>query len=121
MDCINIRKAAVVGCGFVGAATAFALMQSGLFSELVLIDSDKEKAEGEALDISHGMPFAKPMDIYAGDYDDITDANLVIVMTSHFTKIVKRHTRYINTAPRGYLTVPVFTEYKSMNAPAVHT
>ena len=54
-------------------------MQSGLFSELVLIDSDKEKAEGEALDISHGMPFAKPMDIYAGDYDDITDANLVIV------------------------------------------
>ena len=79
MDCINIRKAAVVGCGFVGAATAFALMQSGLFSELVLIDSDKEKAEGEALDISHGMPFAKPMDIYAGDYDDITDANLVIV------------------------------------------
>lgn len=79
MDCINIRKVAVVGCGFVGAATAFALMQSGLFSELVLIDSDKEKAEGEALDISHGMPFAKPMDIYAGDYDDITDANLVIV------------------------------------------
>jgi L-lactate dehydrogenase len=79
MDCINIRKAAVVGCGFVGAATAFALMQSGLFSELVLIDSEKEKAEGEALDISHGMPFAKPMDIYAGDYDDITDANLVIV------------------------------------------
>ena len=89
MDCINIRKAAVVGCGFVGAATAFALMQSGLFSELVLIDSDKEKAEGEALDISHGMPFAKPMDIYAGDYDDITDANLVIVTAGAGQKPVK--------------------------------
>ena len=76
---VNIRKAAVIGCGFVGAASAFALMQSGLFSEIVLLDSDRQKAEGEALDISHGLPFAKPMQIYAGDYKDIADANIVIV------------------------------------------
>ncbi len=76
---INSRKAAIVGCGFVGSASAFALMQSGLFSELVLIDYDKEKAEGEALDISHGLPFAKQMNIYAGTYDDISDASIVIV------------------------------------------
>jgi len=75
----NPRKVAVVGCGFVGAASAFALMQSGLFSEMVLIDADRAKAEGEALDISHGMPFAKPMRIYAGDYDDLADAFLVVV------------------------------------------
>ena len=61
MSSINNRKAAIVGCGFVGAASAFALMQSGLFSEMVLIDADHLKAEGEALDISHGLPFAKPM------------------------------------------------------------
>ena len=61
MEKINVRKAAIIGCGFVGSASAFALMQSGLFSELVLIDADREKAEGEALDISHGLPFAKPM------------------------------------------------------------
>lgn len=79
MDCVNVRKAAVIGCGFVGAASAFALMQSGLFSEMVLIDSDRNKAEGEALDISHGLPFAKPMNIYAGDYSDICDAAIVIV------------------------------------------
>lgn len=62
---IDLRKAAIIGCGFVGSATAFTLMQSKLFSELVLIDVDKARAEGEAMDISHGMPFAAPMKIYA--------------------------------------------------------
>ncbi len=76
---INSRKAAIVGCGFVGSASAFALMQSGLFSELVLIDVDKSRSEGEALDISHGLPFSKPMQIYAGTYEDIIDAVVIIV------------------------------------------
>ena len=76
---INDRKAAVVGCGFVGAASAFSLMQSGLFSELVLIDADQDKAEGEAMDIAHGIPFATPMKIYAGSYDDAADAAVIIV------------------------------------------
>ncbi len=60
---INNRKAAIIGCGFVGSASAFSLMQSGLFSELVLIDANREKAEGEALDIAHGIPFARQMKI----------------------------------------------------------
>ena len=55
---VNQRKVAMIGCGFVGSATAFALMESGLFSEMVLIDADKNRAEGEALDISHGLLFA---------------------------------------------------------------
>ncbi|MBR0412549.1 MAG: L-lactate dehydrogenase [Eubacterium sp.] len=76
---INSRKAAIVGCGFVGSASAFALMESGLFSEIVLIDANKDKAEGEALDISHGLPFAKPIQIYAGDYADISDASIIVV------------------------------------------
>lgn len=76
---INSRKAAIVGCGFVGSASAFALMQSGLFSEIVLIDADPDKAYGEALDISHGLPFSKPMQIYSGTYQDISDASIVIV------------------------------------------
>ena len=79
LNCTYIRKIAVVGCGFVGAACAFSLMQSGLFSEMVLIDSDKDKAEGEAMDISHGVPFAKPIKIYAGDYDAIKDASLIVI------------------------------------------
>ena len=79
MSEINNRKVAVIGCGYVGASSAFAIMQSGLFSEMVLIDSNEDKAEGEALDISHGLPFAKPMQIYAGTYDDISDASLIIL------------------------------------------
>ena len=73
---MNLRKVAMIGCGFVGSATCFALMQSGRFSEMVLIDANQAKAEGEALDISHGLPFAKPMKIYAGTYDDIADGTL---------------------------------------------
>lgn len=76
---INNRKVAIVGCGFVGSATAFCLMQSGLFSEMVLIDADHDKAEGEALDIAHGIPFIGHVDIYAGGYDDIVDAAIVII------------------------------------------
>ena len=77
--CTNSRKVVIIGCGFVGSATAFCLMESGLFSEMVLIDSDREKAEGEALDISHGISFAKPIKIYAGSYDDIKNASLIII------------------------------------------
>ena len=76
---MNNRKAAVIGCGFVGSSIAFTLMQRSVFSELVLIDIDRKKAEGEALDISHGLPYSAPMEIYAGDYDDISDAGLIII------------------------------------------
>lgn len=76
---VNIQKAAIVGCGFVGSATAFRLMQTGLFSELVLIDLNREKAEGEAMDLSHGRPFAHTMKIYAGSYEDVSDCAVIII------------------------------------------
>ena len=76
---VDSRKVAVIGCGFVGSATAFALMQSGLFSEMVLLDADFKKAEGEALDIGHGISFARPMKIWAGTYEDIADAAIVVI------------------------------------------
>ena len=53
MSKVNQGKVAIVGCGFVGSASAFALMQSGLFTEMVLIDANHDKAEGEADDIAH--------------------------------------------------------------------
>lgn len=79
MEQTNIRKVAMIGCGLVGSSSAFALMQSGLFSEMVLIDADKDRAQGEALDIGHGAVFARQMKIYAGDYDDIVDAAIIII------------------------------------------
>ena len=76
---VNIQKAAVIGCGFVGSTIAYTLMQKGIFSEMVLLDANQAKAEGEAMDISHGLPFAHAMDISAGTYDDIADASVVII------------------------------------------
>lgn len=76
---INFQKAAMIGTGFVGSSSAFTLMQSGLFSEMILIDANGQRAEGEAMDIAHGLPFAHPMTIRAGTYDDITDAALIII------------------------------------------
>lgn len=76
---LNPRKVAVVGCGFVGSSIAFSLMQKGIYSELVLIDANHAKAEGEALDLSHGLPYTAAMDIYAGDYNDAADCSLIII------------------------------------------
>ncbi|MCC8168740.1 MAG: L-lactate dehydrogenase [Clostridiales bacterium] len=73
------RKAVMIGCGFVGSASVFALMQSGLFTEIAMIDADQAKAEGEAMDISHGIPFVSNMKIYAGTYEDVRDAAIVII------------------------------------------
>ncbi|MBQ3063914.1 MAG: L-lactate dehydrogenase [Clostridia bacterium] len=75
----DIRKCAIVGCGNVGATTAFSLMKSGLFSEMVLIDIDKRRAHGEAADLSHGLPFLAPMDIYAGEWRDVAGAGIIII------------------------------------------
>lgn len=76
---INPRKAAIVGCGFVGASIAFSLMQKSIFSEMVLIDANHAKAEGEAMDLGHGLPYTAAMDIYAGDYADAGDCALIII------------------------------------------
>ena len=76
---LNPRKAAVIGCGNVGASIAFSLMQRAIYSEMVLIDASAAKAEGEAMDLSHGLPYTAAMDIYAGDYRDVCDCALIII------------------------------------------
>ena len=72
------RKIAVVGVGAVGASTAFALAVSGLPTELVLVDVNKSKAEGEAMDLAHAAAFIKPIQIYAGTFEDCRDAGIII-------------------------------------------
>ena len=76
---MNIQKCAIIGAGGVGSTTAFTLVQSGLFNEIVIIDVNKNKSEGEALDIAHGIQFTNPVNIYSGDYKDLADAYLIIV------------------------------------------
>ncbi|MCY6369136.1 L-lactate dehydrogenase [Clostridium ganghwense] len=72
-------KISIIGAGFVGATTTYALMISGLTSELVIVDIDKDKALGEAMDLSHGVSFVNPVDIYSGDYKDTKDSDIVII------------------------------------------
>lgn len=77
---VERRKIVLVGTGFVGMSMAYSLLNQGGINELVLIDVVKEKAEGEAMDLSHGMPFApSKMDIKAGDYSECKDANIVVI------------------------------------------
>lgn len=75
-----IKKVALVGTGFVGMSFAYALLNSGECDRLVLIDVNKEKAKGEAMDLNHGLPFAKRnMLIYSGEYSDCSDADIVVI------------------------------------------
>jgi len=75
-----MSKIAIVGTGFVGATTAYTIMQEGLASSIALIDVKKEKAEGEALDLIHGMQFVNSMYISAGDsYELVKDAKVIII------------------------------------------
>ncbi len=72
-------KVGLVGTGMVGASFAYALMQRGLANELVLVDLDTARAEGEAMDLNHGMPFVRPMRMYAGSYEELAGAEVVVI------------------------------------------
>ncbi len=74
-----MSKIVIVGAGFVGATTAYALMIAGAAREVVLIDKIQEKAHGEAMDLKHCASFVKPVNIYAGNYEDCREADIVII------------------------------------------
>ncbi len=72
-------RIAVVGTGNVGSTFAYALLLSGLAAEIVLIDANRSKAEGEAMDLNHAVPFAHPTRIWAGDYEDCAGAVITVI------------------------------------------
>jgi len=73
------RKGGVRGAGFVGTTYVYALMHTGLASEIVLIDLDQKRVKGEVMDLEHGLAFVQPVEIRAGDYSDCADASLIVV------------------------------------------
>jgi L-lactate dehydrogenase len=73
------RKVVVVGAGKVGSTFAYVLLLSGLVGEIVLIDIDRKRAEGEAMDLNHAMPLSHPTRIWAGDYPDCAGADVVVI------------------------------------------
>lgn len=77
---VDKRKVALVGCGMVGMSYAYCLLNQTVCDELVLIDVNKQRAMGEAMDLNHGLAFAASnMEIYSGDYEDCRDADLVVI------------------------------------------
>lgn len=75
----KVSRVALIGTGFVGSSYAFSLLNQTVASELVLIDANQQKAAGDAMDLNHGLAFASPLRIWAGDYSDCKDADLVVI------------------------------------------
>lgn len=74
------RKVVLVGCGMVGMSYAYAMLNQNTCDELVLIDVNRERAIGEAMDLNHGLAFSSShMRIWAGDYHDCKDADIVVI------------------------------------------
>ncbi len=76
---MQASRVAIVGVGNVGATFAYTLLLSGLATEIVLIDVNRERAEGEAMDLVHGVPFAPPARVWAGTYDDCAGAAVTVI------------------------------------------
>jgi len=76
---IGNRKVAIIGAGYVGSSIAYALALRDVAREIVMIDINQEKTDGEAKDIRHGLPSIGTADLYAGDYNDCADCDLIII------------------------------------------
>jgi len=84
---VSKPKVAIVGAGFVGSTFAYSLLIHGLVSQIVVIDVNKERAEGEVMDLNHGLPFAYPVKIGIGDYSDCQNADIVAIAVDRGQKI----------------------------------
>lgn len=79
MEGIRPARVAIVGVGNVGASFAYALLLSGLAAEIVLIDANERRAEGEAMDLHHAVPFTRPVRVWAGSYADCAGAAVTVI------------------------------------------
>ena len=76
---IQKRSIGIVGTGHVGVAAAYAVFLRGLCSDIILIDKNSERAEGEAMDLMHGQAFGAPVRVRSGTYEDLDRAQLVVI------------------------------------------
>ena len=72
-------KIVIVGAGLVGSTTAYTIMLGGLFNEIAIIDINKDKAEGDAMDMNHGVSFVKPVTVYSASYETCMDEDIVVI------------------------------------------
>ncbi len=75
----HLNRIAIIGCGHVGATSAYSLLISGTVEESVIVEEDGEKLQGEVMDFQHAVSLASPARIWAGDYKDAASADIVII------------------------------------------
>ena len=105
-------KVVVIGCGSVGSTYVYAIMQTGLAREIVIIDVDKKRLEGEVLDLSHGLFFVPPVIIRPGDYSDCAGADLIVITAGakqapgqSRIELVRRNAEIVGSICRNIKTV----------------
>ena len=133
-------KVSIIGCGNVGMRYAYALLLKGFARQMVLVDIDKNRLEGEVMDLSHGAPYISPVEIIAGDYSDIKDSDLVVITAGKkqrpgqsrielaqdnveiFRQIIPKITKYAKSAIFLIVTNPVdilsYATYKFSHKPS---
>jgi len=134
------RKVSIIGCGNVGMRYAYALMLEGVVRQIVLVDVDRKRLEGEVMDLSHCAPYVSPVEIIAGDYADIRNSGLVVITAGKksrpgqtrlamagdnveiYRKIVPEIVKYASSAIFLIVTNPVdvlsYAAYKLSGKPA---
>ncbi len=111
------QKIAVIGAGAVGATTAYSLMIKNLTAEIVLVDVNKEKEEGESLDMSDAMSFSETGGVKAGDYKDVKDADIIILTAGVAQK--PGETRLDLVAKNKAITISIFKEVGEIKSSAI--
>ena len=99
-------KTGIVGSGFVGATAAYALVMRGVGRRLVLVDQNRARAESEAADILHAVPFAHPLEVAAGAYTDLAGCRVVIVSAGVGQKPGETRLTVVDRAPEMNCEVP---------------
>src|ERR1700751_6149514 len=80
-------KVGIVGSGLIGATAAYSLVMRGIGREIVLVDQDNPRAEAEAADIRHAVPFSHPLEVRAGGYEDLRECRVVLLCAGVGTKL----------------------------------
>lgn len=85
-------KVSIIGCGNVGMRYAYALMISGIARQIVIVDIDRKRLEGEVMDLSHGAPYIPAVEVVAGGYPDLADSDLVVITAGRKQKVGQSRT-----------------------------
>ncbi len=85
-DSTNLNRIAVIGCGHVGSTSAYALLLNGIAEEIVILDQDRKRLIGEVMDLQQCVPLNRPTKIWAGDFEDLADADIIVITAGAGTK-----------------------------------